>query len=288
MNEPVAHVKPAPGALRITADHHRNHTSQCGEDGVVEAIFAHLGVAEGTAVEFGAWDGVLYSNTNALIARGWSVVFIEGDHVRFQTLKQNFEQEPKVRAINAWVTPTGATSLDALLAGVGIDDIDFLSVDIDGDDYHVLASLTARPKVICVEFNPTIPPPIHFVGQLQRPEGSSIVAFHDLMSSRGYALVYATKLNAFFVRGDLADRFVKVSPAECFNYRSARFVIGFFDGRNLIVDALGKPAKAKNQWSRARAAIALNLPPLKMMVLCAVLLLALVIALAWWCAVRPE
>lgn len=287
MNEPAAHVKPPTGALRITAAHHRDQTSQGGEDGVVEAIFSHLGVAEGTAVEFGAWDGVLYSNTNALIARGWNVVFIEGDSERFQTLTQNFRQSSKVRAINAWVTPTGAASLDPLLAGIGIDAIDFLSVDIDGDDYHVLASLTARPKVICVEFNPTIPPPIHFVGQLQRPEGSSIVAFHELMSSRGYALVYATKLNAFFVCGDFADRFVHVSPAACFNYRSARFVIGFFDGRNLIVDALGKPAKAKNQWSKARAAIALNLPPLKLIVLCAVLLLALVIALAWWRAGEP-
>jgi hypothetical protein len=39
------------------------------------------------------------------------------------------------------------------------------------------------------------------------------------------------------------------------------------------VDATGRPKKAKNQWSKARAAIALNLPRLKLMGLWVALLL---------------
>lgn len=281
MDKPTRQVKPREDALRLTGAHEKNHTSQGGEDGIVEAIFAHLRIASGVAVEFGAWDGVRYSNTNALVERGWRVVLIEGDAERFKPLQSTMRGRPNVIAVNAWVAPTGENSLDAILARAGISEFDFLSVDIDGDDYHVLASLEAEPKVICVEFNPTIPPPIRLVGHLQRSEGSSLAAFDDLMSGRGYALVHATKANAFFVRGDLADRFAHVSPAECFNYRSARFVIGFFDGRNQIVDVTGKPAKAKNQWSKARAAIPLNLPSIKLIVLGAALLIGLAIAFSW-------
>ena len=50
------------------------------------------------------------------------------------------------------------------------NDIDFISIDIDGADYHIWnnlcnksQSISYSPKVICIEFNPTIPNNIVFI-----------------------------------------------------------------------------------------------------------------------------
>ena len=84
--------------------------------------------------------------------------------------------------------------------------------------------------------------------------------------------------NALFASAEVADRFVRVDPAEAFDYRSARYVIGYFNGRNRIVDSSGRHRTAKNQWSKRLAAIPLNLPPLKLIGLGALLLLGLCVA----------
>ena len=99
-----------------------------------------------------------------------------------------------------------------------------------------------------------------FINTPGRFEGSSLVAFDALLRAGGYALVYATKWNAFFVRGDIADHFVATAPAEAFDYRSTRFVVSFFDGRNRIVNAAGKSVRARNPWSKTTAAVALKIP----------------------------
>ncbi|MGH6923842.1 MAG: FkbM family methyltransferase [Propylenella sp.] len=246
--------------LALSLTHHSNQTSQCGEDGIIEAIFRHLEIEKGTAVEFGAWDGERHANTFALVRRGWRVALIEGDEDRFNALQQKTRDNPNVVALKAWVRPTGENSLDSILDRADVHDIDFLSVDIDGDDYHVLASLTRRPKVVCVEINPSIPPPVAVIGRRGTAEGSSIVAFDTLMRGRGYSLVHATPLNAFFVREDIADRFARVAPSDCFDYRHARFVISFYDGTNAIVDANGNVKRARNPWTGAYAALAIRSP----------------------------
>jgi len=246
--------------LALSSAHHSNQTSQCGEDGIIEAIFRHLGIEKGTAVEFGAWDGERHANTFALVRRGWRVALIEGNEGRFQALRQKTQDNPNVVAVKAWVRPTGEYSLDSILDRASVHDIDFLSVDIDGDDYHVLASLERKPKVVCVEINPSVPPPVALIGRQGTAEGSSITAFDTLMRGRGYSLVHTTTLNAFFVRQDIAERFVRVTPADSFDYRHARFVISFYDGTNAIVDAEGNPKRAKNPWTGAYAALAIGSP----------------------------
>ena len=67
------------------------------------------------------------------------------------------------------VSIEGKSSLKSLLQRHEIPfDFDFLSIDIDGADYHIWKSLGKeyRPLVVCIEFNPTIPNDIglvHFV-----------------------------------------------------------------------------------------------------------------------------
>ena len=65
--------------LSLSFFHERNVHSQTGEDGVIAAICHALDIREGTAVEFGAWDGVHLSNTAALREAGWETCLIEGE-----------------------------------------------------------------------------------------------------------------------------------------------------------------------------------------------------------------
>jgi hypothetical protein len=241
--------------LELTNQHRHIVTSQRGEDGIIAAVFAHLGITKGTAVEFGAWDGVVLSNTAALRAAGWRVCLIEGDRERASALKASFAGNPNVIAIEAYVTTEGPTSLDRLLGGAGIDYIDFLSIDIDGADYAIFESLSIPATLACVEFNPTIPPPVVIASSTL---SSSLQAIADLGARKGYSLIFATDWNAFLIRNEFADRFVIKTPAEVYIADPARYVISAQDGRNMIIDASGREAEANNHWTGKPAAIALS------------------------------
>jgi hypothetical protein len=104
----------------------------------------------------------------------------------------------------------GPTRLDELLETTSIPtSFDLLSVDIDGNDYHVwAASERYSPRVVVVEFNPTIPNGISFVqpADPQVNQGSSLDALVELATRKGYELAGSTEFNAFFVRSDVSPR----------------------------------------------------------------------------------
>ena len=86
-------------------------------------------------------------------------------------------------------------------------DFDLLSIDIDGNDLHVLEALLSdgryRPKVVIVEFNPTVPNDVDFrqSPNMQVQQGASLRALTEGPAfAHGYCLVCTTTYNAFFVR----------------------------------------------------------------------------------------
>ncbi len=199
----------APATARLNRGDARSVVSQHGEDGLLDKIFAILPGAERSrwCVEFGAWDGKHLSNTWHLIAdEGWSAVLIEADRSRYKTLAERFSDNPRVTTINAFVSLDGRHSLDVLLAASPIPrDFDLLSIDIDGIDYHVWDSVRLyQPKVVVIEYNPTIPNDIVFV-QPRDPsvsQGSSAAAFVRLAKTKGYELIAATTCNLIFVTSE--------------------------------------------------------------------------------------
>ena len=97
------------------------------------------------------------SNTYNLYKQGWTGCYIEGDALKYRDLVKNIP-DPSIIKINAWVTSDGPTSLDRIVAGLNVPQIDLLSIDIDGDDLLVWKSLrSSRPAVVVIEYNPTIP-----------------------------------------------------------------------------------------------------------------------------------
>lgn len=188
-------------------EHRLNIFSQNGEDGVIAAILARLPATNDWCVEFGAWDGRHLSNTAALIQSGYRAVMIEGDHNRFDTLRENYADNPGVIAVNAFVGFDANTGLDHILASTALPlEFDLLSIDIDGNDYHVWDALRGyAPKVVCIEFNPTIPPEIAFVQprDMAVKQGSSAAALAALGKEKGYEIACILGCNCIFVRNDL-------------------------------------------------------------------------------------
>src|ERR1700733_13278914 len=123
-------------------DYRKDIYSQSGEDGILAKILEILPNCDKWCVEFGAWDGQLFSNTCHLIDDvGYSAVMIEYDKARYEDLLKRHGKNPKVINLQALVGFTEADGLDLLLARTPIPkDFDVLSIDIDGNDYHTWKS----------------------------------------------------------------------------------------------------------------------------------------------------
>lgn len=220
------------------AIHAKNNYSQCGEDGVIEKILDCLPNKDNWCVEFGAWDGIYMSNTFSLIKnKSYKSVLIEADTEKFQVLKRNLDGFDSI-LINEFVTFSGDNTLDRLLSKTPIpQNFDYLSIDIDGNDYYILESLAAyKPKIICIEFNPTIPNEVHYVQpkDFKLKRGASARAIYALAKSKGYSLAAVTRCNLLLVDNVYLES-LEISDIDLAEYRddSADKVFAFvgYDGR---------------------------------------------------------
>lgn len=195
-----------PGLLK----YRKNFYSENGEDGVILEILNRLDIQpEMTlSVEFGAWDGVVASNTFNLVKKGASAIMIEGDADKFKLLMKTASEYPKICPVNAFVNPDRGSSdcLNEVLRRIGLEvDPDLLSIDIDSNDLEVWASLTGyRPKIVVIEINSSIPPGMH-IWHNSRVSGNSFSATLAVGSSKLYTLVCHTG-NMIFVRDDLVNK----------------------------------------------------------------------------------
>jgi hypothetical protein len=227
--------------------HAANVHSQAGEDGIIAKILEIIGANTKWCVEFGAWDGKYLSNTYNLIANsGFSAVMIEGSAKRCRDLVATFKDNPRVIPLHAFVGFTAADGLDTILAKTPIPlDFDLLSIDIDGNDYHVWKAVTRyRPKVVVIEYNPTVPTAVEFIqpADMTINQGTSLSATAQLGKEKGYELVSVTEHNCLFVRAELlplfgiADNSVQaLRPSESM----VTYVFNGFDG-TVFVRGCGK------------------------------------------------
>ena len=184
-----------------------NVASQAGEDGIIERIMELLLPSQRFCVEFGAWDGELYSNCyNLLKNKGWSGVMIEANKDKYRELVGTYSGLDNVTTANRFVDLEGANALDELLDEFGAPrDFGLLSIDVDGCDYYIWESLARySPEVVVIEFNPTVPNDVLFVQakSFDINQGCSLLALVILGKQKGYELSVCTAWNAFFVRAD--------------------------------------------------------------------------------------
>ena len=233
-------------------------TSQHGEDGILEYILSCLGErAIHIACEFGAWDGIVASNTCRLWRdHSWRAVLIEGDPEKYAGLLQN-TRSADVAAICRFIEPCGSDSLDQIFADHGLDNnIGVLSIDIDSYDYHVWRQLrSVNPQIVIIEFNPNIPPHLDYYD----PEGSvylkcSAKALERLGLEKGYRMVCCTKVNGIFIRQDLFDpaKFPDAPVEWLFDYGELKPQVIFAgEGGNMYPVFSKRTRPAMKLWTRA-------------------------------------
>lgn len=216
----------------------QNVYSQFGEEAVLRRILDLIGVRSKVCVEFGAADGLSCSNTARLWRdEGWKALLIEPDHERYEQLEGNAGPFDTI-CRRAFVTPSGPLSIAALLAQHELHDVDVLSLDVDGDDLLIFAALSCRPRVICVEFNPTIPPHLDVrPTALGQTMGASALALVRAGESVGYRFIGATYCNAVFVVEEEAGPFenYETDLGALFPREQYTYAITDFQGRVVLV-----------------------------------------------------
>jgi len=201
-----------------------DNTSQSGEDGIIKRLFELIPLQNGKrwCVDVGAWDGKHLSNTFSLLCGSeseWNGVLLEADARKFQQLKELHDPLNNT-CLNVTVsclknsTQSLSYVLKHLTPKTFPKNFDFLCIDIDGADYwcfHDVLNSTLRAKVVCVEFNPTMPHDLIYIQPRDDNirNGSSLPALVELASQFNYQLVECTCYNAFFVDGDLYEEYVK-------------------------------------------------------------------------------
>lgn len=182
----------------------KNITSQWGEDGLIEEIFRRIGIQEKICIEFGAWDGKHLSNVwNLWHELNWSALLIEGDKKKFNDLVSYTSKFEKVKPHCAYVKSNGKNCLDEIIKKTfPKKTIDLLSIDIDGNDYYILESLEIKPRIIIIEYNPTIPVDMELIQETDQYFGSSAFSINNLAHEKGYRLITATETNLFFIHKD--------------------------------------------------------------------------------------
>jgi hypothetical protein len=190
-------------------------TSEGGEDGIIQKIFELIGPRNKYCVEVGAHDGKAFSNTWSLIKAGWGAALIEKDPEAFAKLTDLHGSNRSVTALHAEAGTKGPASLRALLGKAGAPrDLDFLCIDVEGNDYSLWAALNGwRPRLVMVDFNPTVSNDVIFAqpDNALLHHGASLRAFIELAKLKGYELAATTKWNAFFV---VKEEFAKLGLAS--------------------------------------------------------------------------
>ena len=194
--------------------------SQWGEDGIINFLVNEIQINNKTFIEFGVED---FSESNCrflLMSKDWQGFVIDGSSKNINRLRsQYYYWKYDLQSISAFIT---AENVNELMKSSGFDaDLGILSVDLDGNDFHVLSAIEYfNPRLIVCEFNPifgpdkpvTVPYDPNFNRNNKHYSnlyfGASIKAMQVLLESRGYLLVGTGMQggNAYFVRTDLLTK----------------------------------------------------------------------------------
>jgi hypothetical protein len=212
--------------------------SQNDEDGIIREIYRRIGTTDKSFVEIGAGTG-LVNNTLFLLFQGWKGLWVDASDSIDEAIAHYSDPiaRGQLTIRKAMVTPDTVDSL--IRENVSGEGLDLLSMDIDGNDFHVLDAIRCvEPRSIVVEYNAKFPPPVRYCMRYDENHswdgsdhfGASLKWYEVKLAERGYWLVGCniTGTNAFFVREDLTgDKFLRPFTAEK-HYQPARYEMSQF------------------------------------------------------------
>jgi hypothetical protein len=226
--------------------------SQNDEDGIIREIFNRIGTTNKIFVEFGIGNG-LENNTLSLLFSDWQGLWIDASSQSIANIRTHFSpiiQGGKLTVIESFITKANIN--DLIAPNVKHNEIDLLSVDIDGNDYHVLQAIACiSPRVIVIEYNAKFVPPTLFCMDYAEAHtwkgddcfGASLKFLEVSLDKMGYSLVGCnlSGANAFFVKKELvADKFLQPFTAEN-HFEPARYYLsGYASGHPPAYQTLAK------------------------------------------------
>src|SRR6201996_3967969 len=195
--------------------------SEFEEDGHLLYLLTLAGSVSRTVVEISSQDGRTCMATNLLVHHRWRGFLFDGDPVWVDEGRRFFARHLATRAMppvmqSEWFT---RDNVNRVLASAGVpDDVDVLSLDIDGNDLHLWSAMTMRPRILICEFNNAVPselsltipyrPDFNFAELPADQElfrSASLAAYVAVSRRKGYRLVGMNALgfNAIFLRDDV-------------------------------------------------------------------------------------
>lgn len=229
--------------------------SQYDEDGIIRECLRRISKLiplTKTFIEIGCGNG-LENNTHQMLLDGFKGIWVDGSEINIQYI----ENELGGRVFKNLLVVDLMIKKNSLESSVNLfnwfleeESIDFFSLDIDGNDYHVIDPfvLKFKPKLICVEYNAQFPPPTNLVMKYSENEvwqtndyfGASLQAWVVKFQTLGYELITCNGCgtNAFFVRNDLLGNFSRKSIFEL--YRQPKY--------NLIDNAKNNKHAPSFRW----------------------------------------
>ena len=181
--------------------------SQWGQDGVIEKIFETIGSTNKFFVEFGSsGNDTGMGNTAYLRRSGFDGLLMDGYDRPYGNDINDKKYDVKIEMIKA-------SNVNYLFKKYNVPrEFDFLSIDIDGQDFHVWNKLKYySPRVVSIEMNYHIEPgkdrvmPLddNWVWKGNEMAGASVTSLKKLGNKKGYTLVATCMSDAIFVRNDL-------------------------------------------------------------------------------------
>lgn len=156
--------------------------SQNGEEKILIECLKRLNLTTGNCVEIGGHDGKYLSNTALLIDNGWTGKFVEADFDLWQKACSNWQHNKNVKCQCSFVNEENVNAFVN-------SDCEVLSIDTDGVDYKIFKALTARPKIIIIEIDSSLPPD---VTGFNSEGGASYIEMVKLGIEKGYFLLCHT------------------------------------------------------------------------------------------------
>ena len=211
--------------------------SQWGEDGIIQRLIQIVPIKNRTFIEFGVED---FSESNCrflLIKNNWHGFVVDGSAKNIRRLKaSHYFWKYQLLAEASFLN---LDNINTVLARSGFDqDLGILSIDVDGNDYHLLREIRGfSPRILICEYNAlfgpsrmiTVPYEPTFVrGEKHYSHlyfGASLAALSFLADQKGMSLVGTNRagVNAFFVRNDLLGNSLRrLTPEEAFTDSTAR------------------------------------------------------------------
>ncbi len=178
-------------------------------------------------LDLGASDGV-HSSSTYLFAKDdtWSGLSVEMDSDKFALMSYVYSGFKNAYLANNKITPDNVT---AILDSFDVPkELTFLNLDIDSYDLFIIEELLKseyRPKIISMEINEKIPPPVFFTVLFEPSHfwkgdhffGCSITAASSTVKKFGYKLIKLQYNNAIFVCDSFSQNFEDLSPEKAYD-----------------------------------------------------------------------